>query len=277
MDYRVYDPNRDRKAAHRIWRETGWIESEDDEKAMDILLSACRTLVVDLNGEPECLAAALPGVIRYQRASVRLSAVTAVTTSRIARKQGMAARLTASLIAEETQDGAAVSALGIFEQGFYNRLGYGNGSYVHAVRFDPSWLKIPSGMRSSLRIPARLSSDDWREIHHAMTTRQIGHGGCVLHPPELDAGRATLDQGWIWAGLSGWRSRCAQPFLLVPAQWRTWSIRDSLSRLPEPRPVHRIARSDQEPGRPGAYGAHGRTRWHPVARSLEPALQARTD
>ncbi len=44
MDYRDYDAARDRDAAHRIWRETGWLEAGKEE-SMDLLVGAGRALV----------------------------------------------------------------------------------------------------------------------------------------------------------------------------------------------------------------------------------------
>ena len=96
MNFRNYDPEKDQKAAHRIWQETGWLENEKRAKAMmDIFVQAGRTLVADINGEAECLVSSLPGVIRYLEEDLPFAGVTAVTTSRIARKQGFARRLTA--------------------------------------------------------------------------------------------------------------------------------------------------------------------------------------
>lgn len=177
MDYRVYDPEKDKDATHRIWRETGWIESDESEKAMDMFLSDAHVLVADIDGAPECLVASLRGDMCYLSQEVSLSVVAAVTTSRIARKQGYAARMTAQLIALDAAEGAAVSALGIFEQGFYNRLGYGNGAYEHMVRFDPATLMV-GGIK---RPPKRLTKDQADTMHAAMLSRRRTHGSCNLY------------------------------------------------------------------------------------------------
>ena len=79
MNFREYDPAQDKEAAHRIWLETGWIEDNDKQKeAMDIFLSGGHTLVADLNGEPECLVASMPGSIRYLAEDLALSVIQAV-------------------------------------------------------------------------------------------------------------------------------------------------------------------------------------------------------
>jgi hypothetical protein len=134
----------------------------------------------------------MPGAIRYQDEDLPLSAVTAVLTSRIARRQGLAKRLTAQVIAADAAEGALVSSLGIFEQGFYNLLGYGSGSYVHWLSFDPAQLNVDR----KARVPRRLTEDDWEVIHIAALARRRGHGGANIHPPELT--RAEL--GWTENG-----------------------------------------------------------------------------
>ena len=178
MTIRNYDPAKDKETAHRIWYETGWIGDKDDEAAMDTFIGDGRTLVAEMNGEAEALVAAMPGSIRYQAEELHFSAVTAVTTSRIARKQGFARRLTAALIAAEAAEGAQVSGLGMFEQGFYNRLGYGTGGYEHWISFDPAQLNVPQAARP----PRRLSKDDWELMHNALLARQRGHGAINIYP-----------------------------------------------------------------------------------------------
>ncbi len=184
MNYRNYDPENDKKAAHRIFREVGWVENDEQEKALDIFLTGGRTLVADINGEAECLAASAPGDIRYLEQDISLSAITSVVTSRIARKQGLAKRLTARLIAENAADGAMMSGLGIFEQGFYNLLGFGGGSYEHWISFDPAQLTV----ELSHRVPQRLAKDDWEIMHAALLRRQRGHGAVNILPVQYTQG-----------------------------------------------------------------------------------------
>ena len=143
MKFREFDPQKDKDAVHRIWLEIGWIDgSEKQKEAVDIFLSGGRAFVAELNGDAECLAASMPGAIQYLAEDLKLSVVTAVTTSRIARKQGLAKRLTAKLVAADAAAGAQIAALGMFEQGFYNQLGFGTGGYEHQVSFDPAQLQI---------------------------------------------------------------------------------------------------------------------------------------
>jgi len=139
LEYRNYDPEKDKNAVHRIWRETGWLE-KGKEEPLDLFVECGRTLVADLDGEAECLVVSAPGTIRYLDEELPFSCITGVTTSRIARKQGLASGLTARTVAADAAEGALVSGLGMFEQGYYDQLGFGSGGYEHWVGFDPSSL-----------------------------------------------------------------------------------------------------------------------------------------
>ena len=184
MNFRHYDHERDQKAVHRIFYEIGWFKKKEHEAAFDVFVQGCRALVAEINGAAECFVASAPGTIRYLDEDLKFGAITAVTTSRIARKQGLAKRLTAQLIAADVADGALVSGLGMFEQGFYNRLGFGTGGYEHWIGFDPAHLKV----KKRARVPRRITKDDWQQAHAAMLARRRGHGGCNLLPPELIRG-----------------------------------------------------------------------------------------
>jgi len=192
LNIRPYDPKKDTHAVHRIWQEIHWIEKEEEEKMLDIFLSDGRQLVAELNDEPECLVASVPGTFRFLEEDLKLSAVTAVTTSRIARKQGLAKRLTAQLIAADVVEGAQVSMLGIFEQGFYDQLGFGSGGYEHWVSFDPAHLKT----QQKPRIPRRLTKDDWDIVHQSLLNRSRGHGACNLLPVSI----TQAEMGWTKNG-----------------------------------------------------------------------------
>lgn len=180
MDFRTFDPARDKEAAHRIWTETGWLE-KGKEEIQDTFIALGRAHVADINNEPEGLVLTASGTLQYLHDILPVSFVTGVTTSRIARKQGIARRLTAHAVAVDAADGALVSALGMFEQGFYDRIGFGAGSYTHRLRCDPATLNIPV----KARLPRRIGVDDWRAVHAARLQRQQGHGACCLTPPEF--------------------------------------------------------------------------------------------
>jgi predicted acetyltransferase len=130
--------------------------------------------------------------MRHQNRDLSLGAITAVTTSRIGRKLGFAQNVTARQLATSAEDGASVAALGMFEQGFYNQLGFGTGSYEHFVTFDPGTLKTTAPYRT----PSRLTKDDWVDVHDALTTRKRMHGGVMLDPPMI----VEAELGWTENG-----------------------------------------------------------------------------
>ncbi len=175
MEFRDYEPATDREAVQRIWRETGWLR-EGKEEVMDLCLEGSRATVAELNGEAECLVNTVPGTLRYLDADLPMSCVAGVTTSRIARKQRLASRLTAQAVADDAAAGAIVSALGMFEQGYYDRLGFGAGGYEYWVRFDPARLKVDLDPR----VPRRLTVDDRSAVYASRLNRLRRHGACSL-------------------------------------------------------------------------------------------------
>ncbi|MDP8220208.1 MAG: sterol carrier protein domain-containing protein, partial [Candidatus Stygibacter frigidus] len=87
-------------------------------------------------------------------------------------KIGLANKALAALLADEAEKGVPLSALGMFEQGFYDKLGYGTGSYFRQLHVDPAELNIPV----KCRIPKRLSKDDFLAIHQNRLNRIKLHG-----------------------------------------------------------------------------------------------------
>lgn len=181
MDIEIgtYEPVRDHDAVVRIWREVGWIDSDSEAAAVEHFLVGTECLVARIDGEAECAVMTTPGAIRYQDVDLPLSIVSAVTTSRIGRKLGLASKLTSRAVADSARGGAAVSILGMFEQGFYDKFGFGSGSYEHHLRFDPSSLQVDAPYRT----PARLTAEDWEEVHTAFSARLRYHGNTVADPP----------------------------------------------------------------------------------------------
>ena len=192
MISREYNPEKDASECHRIWREVGWVESEKHEKAMDIFLGACRTLVADLNGRPEALVNSTPATLRYIEEDISLSAVCGVTAGYAARKRGLAGRLTAELISLDAADGAEVAGLGIFDQGYYDKLGFGTGPYEIYMAFDPASLRVDIKPPP----PLRLSEDDWDLIHRSRLRRTRSHGYHSL----LDSGTTRAELMWSTNG-----------------------------------------------------------------------------
>ncbi len=150
---------------------------------MDLFVDAGRSLVAEVAGEAECLVTTAAGVVRHLNVDLPMSCVTGVTTSRVARKQGLAGRLTAKAIAQDVADGAHVAALGMFEQGYYDRLGFGTGGYEHLVALDPA--RLDASRLPIARVPRRVTADDWEAVHANRLQRHRSHGACNLTSPLL--------------------------------------------------------------------------------------------
>ena len=101
MSIREYEAEHDLEAVTRIWFEIGWLENEAEARFLGDFIEAGRAFVADVEGGAECLALSMPGSMRFQSEELRSSAMMAVTTSRIARKLGLAGRMTAHLLAAD--------------------------------------------------------------------------------------------------------------------------------------------------------------------------------
>ncbi|MFX1533258.1 MAG: GNAT family N-acetyltransferase [Promethearchaeota archaeon] len=180
MNWRSYDPKKDKEAYHRIWREVGWLGKEKEKgNMMDRYIECGRALVAEINGEAECMVNSAPGTINYLNEKLTFSGVTGATTSRIARKRGLATKLMAQLVAEDAMAGIQVNGIEMFEQGFYNQIGFGTGSYVNIFQFDPSTINV----NKKARIPKRITTDDWENAHNARLNRLCRHGACHFLSP----------------------------------------------------------------------------------------------
>jgi len=178
----------------RHWHEIGWLDDKESEKEMvRHSISASSVSVGLVGGEAEAVSFWVPGLLRYLDADLALAVITAITTSPVARRHKFASRLTARAMAEAAASGSEACALGIFDQGFYDRLGFGTGPYDHRVTFDPALLEVEVPDRS----PVRLTAADHAEIHALMARRFRPHGGVVLEPPELtEAVLSYIERGY---------------------------------------------------------------------------------
>jgi len=174
MQIRRYEAERDRAAAQRVWRECGWMD-DANEATLDTAAVSGDTWVAVLDGAAECVVTTTTGHMRHGRRPVSAHLVAGVTTSLVARRRGVAGRTSAHAVAESIDAGAALSVLGVFDQGYYDRLGYGDASYGRLVRLDPQRLRVPRpGPR---RAPVRLSIEHAEEVHGNRNERRLLHGG----------------------------------------------------------------------------------------------------
>jgi predicted acetyltransferase len=145
------------------------------------MAEAVRPRVAEVEGAAECLVVTCPGWLRHGEQDLPFSCVLSVSTSRVARRQGLAQDLLARCLGESAADGALVAGLGMFEQGFYDRLGFGSGPYLRLIECNPADLTV----KGKPRPPRRLSHEDWEAIHAARLRRRRSHGACSLAPPEV--------------------------------------------------------------------------------------------
>ncbi|MEN8209217.1 MAG: GNAT family N-acetyltransferase, partial [Candidatus Fermentibacteria bacterium] len=181
MIHRKFNKEKDTSACHRIWRDVGWIENKEQEKGMDIFLQGTRALIGELNGDAEALVVSTPGYVRYLEEDIALCAVCGVTTSYAGRRRGLAGKLTAELIALDAAEGACIAGLGIFDQGYYDKLGFGTGPYETTIGFDPASLDLNVNPPP----PLRLTKDDWELVHRSRLKRMRVHGSTSLMREEI--------------------------------------------------------------------------------------------
>ena len=141
-----------------------------------------------------------PGTIRYDRVDLSLCAITGSPPARSPGTSGWRRGLTAEAIAAGATEGAAVAALGMFEQGFYDRFGMGTLAYLDALSFDPARLRVEPPRRA----PVRVTRDDWADVADLMARRARRHGSVNLDPPEVfRSDLAWVEEPYLGFGFRG--------------------------------------------------------------------------
>jgi predicted acetyltransferase len=182
--FRPYDHKKDCGPALQVFREVSWLgrgSGRQADAAATAYFKASRCWVAELRGRAESVAVAGPGEFRYLEESLRLCAVISVATSTIVRRLNCATRISAEAVADAAEEGAEIAGLGVFEQGFYERLGFGAGPYEHWFDFDPESLKVGVPRRAA----HRLSVKDWKAVYRSLLGRMRNHGSCRIFVPEL--------------------------------------------------------------------------------------------
>ena len=196
----AFDPERDMEAILRMWSETGWWDNEDDQKKRIppfFRANDDRSVVGLIDGSAECAVHRALGTIQHGTTQLSLGGVTAVTTSRIARRRRLASRLTARTIAHLADEGCAVAMLGMFDQGFYDRFGFGTGSYVKHAWVYPGALNVPV----TYRAPERFElDDDLEEMHAAIMNRMPVHGGVKIGGERMTSAGLQVDDDCSFFG-----------------------------------------------------------------------------
>jgi len=181
-DICAYDAELHFDSAVRHWAEINWGDGgKKEQERLKRSWEVGSTIVGVVDGAAEALGHWVPGGVRHLDRDVSMAAITAITTGPLARQHGFASGITARCLVEAANEGFATAGLGIFDQGFYDRMGFGMGSYDYLAVFDPAQLTVPVPART----PVRLTVDDYEEIHAALHRRFREHGSAVLDPPEI--------------------------------------------------------------------------------------------
>ena len=158
---------------HRLWKEAGWLDKGADDAVVRSFLEGCPGVVGEVHGTVEAHACRRAGVVRYERdVDLPVCNVASVVVGRVARGQGLGGMSTAALVAAGAAQGAALSTLGVFDQGFYDKVGFGTGPEVRYVTVDPATLRVPLLTRA----PVRLGLEDGPRMHQNRLSRRRRHG-----------------------------------------------------------------------------------------------------
>lgn len=180
MDMKIesYRPEAHLEGCRRIWKEVGWLPGTPRGTAcMERFFLDNPCLVAELDGQAEAQAVSVTGTVRHLESKLPFLVVASVIVGRPGRKRGLGTAVTAEATARGADEGYAVAALGFFEQGYYNRLGYGNGPYNRIVTFRPSDLspELPYPAR-----PCRIGEENLDEVCDNLSARMPCHGQAIL-------------------------------------------------------------------------------------------------
>lgn len=192
IEIRDFHIERDMASVQRIWREIGWSDSERTDQAMTAFFETGTTSVGLVNDEVECSVQAQSGSMRLDHEELPLCVIAAVTTSRVARGLSLAQQLAARELAMGQRRGEAVAVLGMFDQGFYNKLGFGTGAYINEFRVDPNLFDISLKPRA----PRRLSADDSDAMLAALMARPPLHGNVVINQSSCFQAELRMEDGF---------------------------------------------------------------------------------
>lgn len=197
MDIRAYEAERDRAHVERIWREVGWITDDDGAAALPHFLDGGHVTVGLADGEAECCVSIHDATWRQDRTDLACALVSSVTTSWVGRRRGFAGTMLRRQLVAAAGRGDAVSVLGMFDQGFYDRLGFGTGASVLRHQFDPDTLRIDVAPRPV----RRLGVDDVPAVHDLLQRRPRTHGGVVVHDEGFTRGEYLWTEERMTLGL----------------------------------------------------------------------------
>ncbi len=176
----LYDKEKHLEKCISIWMDAGWLMN-GQEKLANLWFDSADALVGKHVNDVVALGLAHSGTFHHAAHSQNISfcAISAITVAFQGRKLGFAGTLTAELLARGAERGEAFAGLGMFEQGFYDRLGFANFPYTRIAEFRPSELMLSGSFSSD---PVRLGKENWQDIHQNRINRLRYHGSVNLPP-----------------------------------------------------------------------------------------------
>lgn len=188
MKIRKYNKETDEKALEQVAKEVGW-----NPVTMKLYVEEGRELVAEVDGRVEAFCSTSSGNIQYLDEQLSFSEIGTVAASLLVRKQKISGTMTALKIVEDAEAGAAVCALGMFDQGYYDKMGFGTGSYTLGITFPLKALMI----KGKARVPKRLTSDDFLAINNSLQKRMRAHGSFTCTP---DLVKGIMKEGGLGLG-----------------------------------------------------------------------------
>ncbi len=185
LEFRIADPKADINAVLGLFRKAGWVSGfkkelfADDSRSKEIVaafLEDSYAYLACYDGIVESVAQTHQGTIQQTDTILPLCAVTAVICGYVLRKQKATSIALARVLADRAKAGDAFAMLGIFDQGFYDRLGFGTNPYEYEFYIDPRDLNVPKISRP----PKEFSLDDFKAIYRSRCRAHSMHGVCTI-------------------------------------------------------------------------------------------------
>ena len=166
-----------------LLKEAGWLERDSDRDAFISYLNrqGASTVVAAVDSKIEGLAVAEHNAsMNYMFQTVNLTVIDTVCASGVSRGMGVASMLVARQLANAADNGLHLASLGVFDQGFYDRLGFGSCIAEPLFCFDPLQLIC----KQERRTPERLGEDNFLEIYECLLNGVEAHGVVRISNPE---------------------------------------------------------------------------------------------
>jgi len=178
----------DFEGIRRVWMDSGWLDdTASNTEGLRAFLEGTVGTVHEEAGVIDMVATSRDALYRYEDQELPVNMVSSINVSRDARGLGYGGAGAARVVASGAERGAALAMLGMFEQGFYDRLGFGSGPRHASFTVDPAALRVPRLTRR----PVRLTIEDAERIHASRVARRRTHGAPNF-PGDVGATRSEI-------------------------------------------------------------------------------------